>query len=122
MEEIITLLANAGIKIALEHQDKIISFFKKPRTIDEIQKEILPIVKFTNSEIDSDGLWNIITDGGIEIKNSKVTMRGTTNMISTKDPVTLKITNTEKPQSGKVIGSISFTNKGVVIDSTDNQD
>jgi hypothetical protein len=122
VEEIITLLANAGIKIALEHQDKIISFFKKPRTIDEIQKEILPIVKFTNSEIDSDGLWNIITDGGIEIKNSKVTMRGTTNMISTKDPVTLKITNTEKPQSGKVIGSISFTNKGVVIDSTDNQD
>ena len=122
MVDIISLLASVGATIATQHHQKIIDFFKTSRTKEEIQKEILPLLKIVDSECDNQGILNILTEGGLEIRNSKLINKGITNIVSNKNGVELNLINTKKLSPGDTIGSISFTTDGIILDSTNSEE
>ena len=120
MEGLVSELVSHGLDIAPQFIPRILEFFKKPRTREEFENEILPNVSFRDgSDVTVEGILNIFTNAGFEIVDSKLTISGVTNIIATDSPAELNIVNTKKPKKGRVIGSVSFTNKGIVIDSTD---
>jgi len=122
MEDVlISSLLKAGVEILPNYLPKIREFLKRPISKEEFEKEIRPglLIK-DGSTVTNEGIMNIFTNSGVEIQNSTFINRGETTIISNDGPATLNITSKKKkPKAGDVIGSISFTNKGTIIDSSD---
>jgi len=121
--ELLDALVKAGVEILPKYLPKIRKLLNRPISKEVFEKEIRPglLIK-DGSTVTNEGIMNIFTNSGVEIQNSTFTNTGETNIISNDGPAILNITSKKKnPKSGDIIGSISFTNKGIIIDSNDDE-
>jgi len=122
MEDVlVSSLLKAGIQILPNYLPKIRELLKRPISKEKFEKEIRPglLIK-DGSTVTNEGIMDIFTNSGVEIQNSTFVNRGKTTIVANDGPATLIISSKKKkPKAGDVIGSISFTDQGMIIDSSD---